>query len=120
MVEGVRRKDGQLCLTNPEVLDIVTARVLEHMRADPSARIFSVSSNDWFNPCDCPVCRKAVEESGAQSGPLLRFVNAVAGDTPALPKPHLRVGGRASCAPLSPAGDTPALPKKSYLVSGAN
>lgn len=79
MIQGVRRHEGaQLCLTNPAVLNIVTERVLARMRALPHARYFSVSSNDWFNPCDCPDCRRAVAETGAQAGPLLRFVNAVA------------------------------------------
>ena len=78
-IDGVRRHEmGQLCLSNPEVLRLVSARVLERMRANPRATIFSVSQNDWAGPCACPRCAAMVAEEGAQSGPLLRFVNAVA------------------------------------------
>jgi hypothetical protein len=82
LLSGVRRRDGgQLCLTNPEVLRIVTERVLERMRQNPRATIFSVSQNDCTGPCECPACRAVVEEEGSQSGPILRFVNAVAAET---------------------------------------
>lgn len=79
MIGGVRRhQGGQLCLTNPDVLRIVVDRVLEHMRKNPKASIVSVSQNDWTGPCECPACAAVVAEEGAQSGPVLRFANAVA------------------------------------------
>jgi hypothetical protein len=82
LIDGVRRAEmGQLCLTHPDVLRIVTERVLARMRANPRATIFSVSQNDWEGPCACPDCRRVVEEEGSQAGPLLRFVNAVAART---------------------------------------
>lgn len=81
-IDGMRRREhSQLCLTNPEVLRIVTERVLERMRHDPKATIFSVSQNDCEGYCQCPQCRAVAEEEGSQSGPLLRFVNAVAAET---------------------------------------
>lgn len=82
LVGGTRRRDaGQLCLTNPDVLRVLTARLLERMRAQPRARIFSVSQNDCTGFCECPGCRAVAEEEGSQSGPILRFVNAVAAET---------------------------------------
>ncbi len=79
LIDGVRRAEmGELCLTHPDVLRIVTERVLAHMRANPRATIFSVSQNDWEGPCACPACRKVVAEEESESGPLIRFVNAVA------------------------------------------
>ena len=81
-VNGVRQREGgQLCLSNPDVLRIVTDRVLEHARANPRARILSVSQNDCAGYCTCPQCRAIDDEEGAQSGSLLRFVNAVAEET---------------------------------------
>lgn len=79
LVGGVRQQEQtQICLTHPDVLRIVTERVLKDMRERPEATIFSVSQDDWENPCECPACSAVVEEEGSQSGPVLRFVNAVA------------------------------------------
>src|SRR5204862_7508677 len=79
-VDGKRTPDRtQLCLTNPDVLRIAIETVRGWMRAAPGATIFSVSQNDWFNPCSCAACRKVYAEEGeAWSGPLLRFVDAIA------------------------------------------
>ncbi len=82
LIAGQRRKDAsQLCLSNPDVLRIVTGNVLEHMRKNPQARLFSVSQNDHYGFCECPDCSKIAAAEGSQSGPLLRFVNAVAAET---------------------------------------
>ena len=72
---GVR---SQLCLTNPELRDFVTQRVLEWLRESPDANIVSVSQNDWRNPCQCKTCAALVAHEGAESGPMLHFVNYVA------------------------------------------
>ncbi len=79
MVNGRRIKDRtQLCLTNPDVLRIVTANVLERIRKDPGAKFYGVSQNDWFNFCECPDCRAVDEEEGSHAGTVIRFVNAIA------------------------------------------
>lgn len=81
-IGGVRRRESsQLCLSNPEVRRLLTARVLSRLRANPNASIISVSQNDCEGYCECPRCRAIAEEEGAQSGPILRFVNAVAEET---------------------------------------
>ena len=72
---GVR---SQLCLTNPEVLDVVEARVRERLAANPTAGITSVSQNDWDRHCLCEDCLALEEQDGSPCGPLLRFVNAIA------------------------------------------
>ena len=79
MVDGQRiRERTQLCLTNPEVLDIAIESVRQNLRAHPEATIISVSQNDWYNPCQCPNCARVDEEEGSHAGTLIRFVNAVA------------------------------------------
>jgi len=82
LIDGVRRADhSQLCLTNPELLKESVKNVLEWIRTHPQARIISVSQNDWTGWCECDNCRRVEqEEGGAHSGPLLRFVNAVAAE----------------------------------------
>lgn len=80
LIGGKRRTErGQLCLTNPDVLRVVIARVEQWIQEHPEATIFSVSQNDWEGWCECDRCRRVEqEEGGRHSGPLLRFVNAVA------------------------------------------
>ena len=78
-IDGVRiREKTQLCLTNPDVLKLVTEQVLEDIRRQPNARIFSLSQDDNYNGCTCEKCRALDEYEGSQAGSLLHFVNAVA------------------------------------------
>ena len=80
LVEGKRRSEGaQLCLTNSNVLRLTIKTVLEWIEQHPEASIYSVSQNDCEGWCECENCRRVEqEEGGAHSGPILRFVNAVA------------------------------------------
>jgi hypothetical protein len=80
LVDGQRRSErAQLCLTNPDVLRLTIQTVLEWIEQHPEASIYSVSQNDSEGWCECDHClRVEQEEGGAHSGPILRFVNAVA------------------------------------------
>lgn len=73
--EGVR---SQLCLTNAELKDFVTERVLAALDQHPDANIISVSQNDWRAYCQCAQCAALAEHEGSEAGPLLHFVNYVA------------------------------------------
>lgn len=78
-IDGKRvNEHTQLCLTNPEVLKIVAARVLARIRKDPSAKLFSVSQNDWHNCCTCPACKAVDDREESHAGTLIQFVNQVA------------------------------------------
>lgn len=70
--------DGQLCLTNPDVLKIATETVLQWIAASPELKIVSVSQNDNRSYCHCPNCAAVDAEEGSPSGLMLRFVNAIA------------------------------------------
>jgi hypothetical protein len=80
LIDGQRRKEGgQLCLTNPDVLRLGVEAVEQWIAANPAATIISVSQNDRYGYCECDNCRRVEqEEGGAHSGPLLRYVNALA------------------------------------------
>jgi len=69
---------SQLCLTNPDVLRIVTERVLARIRKDPGAKFYGVSQNDWYHYCQCPACKAIDDEEESHAGTMIRFVNAVA------------------------------------------
>jgi Domain of unknown function (DUF4838)/Glycosyl hydrolase family 67 N-terminus len=76
-----KRTDGyvQRCLTNPDVLKLATANVLQWIKDDPGAMIYSVSQNDTHHWCECENCTKiASQYGGVQSGLYLWFVNQVA------------------------------------------
>ena len=73
-----KRVIDQPCLSRPEVFDIVVARLRDEMAAQPEKTIWSVSQNDNFSYCQCPECRKVIDEEGSPAGPILRFVNRVA------------------------------------------
>jgi hypothetical protein len=79
LIDGKRlRKNTQLCLTNPEVLELVLQKVRLWLEQDPDANIVSVSQNDCYNPCQCERCRSIDDYEGSHSGTLIRFVNQVA------------------------------------------
>ena len=69
----------QLCLTNPRLADIVTERVREWLRANPEAKLVSISQNDNQEYCRCNDCALINYAEGSEIGTLLRFVNTVAG-----------------------------------------
>ncbi len=81
MINGRRVSERtQLCLTNPEVIELAKQRVRQWIKERPGARIISVSQNDWHNYCQCPTCTALAEKEGSQAGPLIHFVNAIADD----------------------------------------
>ena len=78
MIDGQRVRDGQLCLSNPEVLEELCRQLADTMSRRPDARIWSVSNNDNYNVCQCPKCRHLDSLYGGPTGTLLHFVNQVA------------------------------------------
>lgn len=68
----------QLCLSNPEVISILTEAVRKYILDNPDAEIFHVSSNDNDDYCKCDECMKIyAEEGGAISGTLIRALNKI-------------------------------------------
>jgi hypothetical protein len=68
----------QLCLTNPDVLAIVTSNVLARIRLDPAARYYGVSQNDNSRYCQCEKCSAVDAEEDSHSGTYVRFINKIA------------------------------------------
>jgi hypothetical protein len=73
---------GQLCLTNPDVLEMAKRKALEWIALHPDLTTVDISQNDAYpgssGACECEACAAIVREEGSQNGPILRFVNAVA------------------------------------------
>ena len=80
---NVRRiPDGQLCLSNPEVFNLVIEGLTKRMAEKPEALYWSVSQNDTYKACECENCRRQYDEFGGYSGAMINFVNKVAAEFP--------------------------------------
>lgn len=73
-----RRVPSQLCLSNPEVLEIVCTNLAAEIAKNPAAKYWSVSSNDNHNYCQCDKCQAANDIDGSPTGSVIQFVNKVA------------------------------------------
>jgi len=78
-IRGKRTTErAQLCLTNEAMQRELVKNALDNLRKSPGAKFISISQNDWYGRCECQDCLAVEQEEGAPSGPLVRFVNAVA------------------------------------------
>jgi len=61
LIDGERRPRGQLCLSNPEVLERLTEyamRGAEQMAANPDVMFIDMTQNDGAGWCECERCRE--------------------------------------------------------------
>ena len=77
--DGERRTEGlrstNLCLSNPDVLRIVTGELRTAMRDHPECQCFWVAPEDNWVWCACRNCKKEMDEYGGPSGQLVHFLN---------------------------------------------
>lgn len=83
LVNG-ERKDSQLCLSNPEVLNIVLSKLESLVKADPGKKYWSISQNDGFGYCTCSKCAAFDHKHGGPQASVLNFANEVANRFPDL------------------------------------
>ena len=76
--DGERKPYTQLCLTNPDVLELCRKGMLQVIKEYPNYWVYSLSQNDNHNYCQCEKCTEIANRYGGQSGLLLWFVNQVA------------------------------------------
>ena len=81
MVKG-KRLPTQLCLSNPEVLQITTQNLRKKIAMNPAAKYWSVSQNDNRDYCTCDACKGLDAREGSPSGSIINFVNQVADHFP--------------------------------------
>nr|WP_299387764.1 DUF4838 domain-containing protein [Allomuricauda sp.] len=77
-LRGDKRLPTQLCLTNPDVLEIVKDSVGALFERHPNATVLSVSQDDNQQYCQCPNCKAVDEAEGSPAGTMIQFVNKVA------------------------------------------
>lgn len=73
-----KRTPDQLCLSNPDVLQLVITNLSNQIKEHPELKYWSVSQNDNELFCQCDACKKLDAEQGSHQGSILTFVNAVA------------------------------------------
>jgi len=79
LIDGVRRPGTQLCLSNPEVLQVLIASLKVKMAEKPNATYWSVSQDDNDRYCACENCKALNQKyGGVPSGSIIWFVNQVA------------------------------------------
>ena len=81
----------QLCVTNPEVIEIAAASAIQQLTERPEATNISVSQADTAAYCRCEVCETLNEAEGTPMGSQLTLVNAVA-ERIEKAHPHVKVG----------------------------
>lgn len=83
LVDGERHTDKagggpQLCVTNPEVIEIAAESAIRYIDEHPGIKNVSVSQADTDKYCRCDVCEELNQREGTPMGSQLAFVNAVA------------------------------------------
>jgi hypothetical protein len=79
LVNGERLREGQPCLTNPQLVDLIIRRAKEWIKNEPESKIISISHGDFDNTCQCSNCDEAYGTYG-RTGLYMRFVNQVAAE----------------------------------------
>lgn len=69
---------AQLCLTNMELVKLMTNNILEVIKKDPDYNVYEISQNDWTNWCTCADCKAIDNREESQAGSIVNFVNLVA------------------------------------------
>lgn len=73
-----KRTPTQPCLSNPDVVREMTENLMQTIKENPHARVFSVAQNDNQLYCQCEKCRAIDEREGSPAGSMIEFVNRVA------------------------------------------
>lgn len=83
LVDGKRDSEThgggpQLCVTNPEVIEVAAATAIQRLTNNPNVANISVSQADTARYCKCERCEELNEAEDTPMGSQLTFVNAVA------------------------------------------
>lgn len=79
MDENGKRHTDHVCMTNPDVLDLVEKNAREIMtNATNGAKFIHIGQDDNINYCHCENCEALYEKYGAISAPTLIFTNNLA------------------------------------------
>lgn len=81
-LHGGKRVPDQLCLTNPDTIDVVYNEVIELLEREhvpeKSMQIVSLTQHDNQLYCECENCAALDNENGSHAGTMINFVNTIA------------------------------------------
>lgn len=69
---------GQLCMTEPGVLEVIKQRIEAGIQNHPEHKIHHISQMDWGNYCECDDCRAIDEHEDTHMGSVLWGLNRIA------------------------------------------
>ena len=75
---GKRVNNGQLCLSNPQVIRILTDKLLQKIKENPNFWCYDLSQYDNNLFCECRNCSALEKRYGGHSGLMIWAVNTVA------------------------------------------
>lgn len=86
---------GQLCLSNPKTIRLVSKKLREFIEADRqkykiAPKLYDISQNDNDAICQCEGCQALIKKYGTYSGLTLHFMNAV-GENIATDYPEIKI-----------------------------
>ncbi len=87
LIAGKRRTEynglpGQLCLSNPDIVDIIDNGMSELMEQYPDAIYWDFSINDSRMHCECSQCTAKFLKYGSHAGVMLEIINEIASRHP--------------------------------------
>jgi len=68
----------QYCLSNPELLQAMTGKVLDWIASDPDKLYYPVHYGDVVKFCECDKCKAMYEEKGSVTDTVIWFDNQIA------------------------------------------
>lgn len=74
--------ETQLCLTNPDIYEVIRASMAKMIESNPEAKYWDFSINDNNFYCQCDACASVLEETGSMMGTMLPIINRLAKDFP--------------------------------------
>jgi hypothetical protein len=77
-----KRIIDQLCLSHEDVYTLVVEKLEAEMQLQPDKQVWSVSQDDNFSYCQCEQCMAVIAEEQSPAGPIIHFVNRLAGRFP--------------------------------------
>ena len=78
LVNGRRLQDAQLCLSNPQVIELLIENLGVEIAKQPDKKYWSVSQNDTYNYCECDSCQALYKKYGSYSGAYIYMSNQIA------------------------------------------
>ena len=87
-IDGLRYGgDGQLCLSDEGLFEVVRTRLAQYVASarseaertgEPMPTLFDLSQNDWGRYCRCARCSTLIVREGSPSAPWVSFLNRLA------------------------------------------